>query len=105
MFFVYMLECADGAYYVGSHRGDDIMARVHEHNLGKYPKAYTYKRRPVTLIWSEYFSNPDDMVAAERRLKGWSRAKKEAFVRGDMQTLKALTVTKSAPAAPSKRSS
>lgn len=105
MFYVYMLECADGAYYVGSYRGDDIMIRVHEHNLGKFPRAYTNKRRPVKLIWSEMFNHPDEMVAAERRLKGWSRAKKEAYVRGDMQLLNKLSQSKSAPADPSKRSS
>lgn len=105
MFFVYMLQCEDGSYYVGSHRGDDIMTRVHEHNLGKHPRAYTFKRRPVKLVWSEFFAHPDDMIAAERRLKGWSRAKKETFIKGDMSTLKALSVSKSAPADPTKRSS
>ncbi|MEM1147763.1 MAG: GIY-YIG nuclease family protein [Pseudomonadota bacterium] len=105
MFYVYMLECADGSYYIGSHRGGDLMIRIHEHNLGRYPRAYTFRRRPVTLIWSEVFPNPDDMVAAERRLKRWSRAKKEAFIRGDMQTLKLLSKSKSAPADASKRSS
>ncbi|MEL7232391.1 MAG: GIY-YIG nuclease family protein, partial [Pseudomonadota bacterium] len=40
-----MLRCADGAYYIGSYRGDDLMVRVHEHNLGYRKKAWTYKRR------------------------------------------------------------
>ncbi|MEL6723958.1 MAG: GIY-YIG nuclease family protein [Pseudomonadota bacterium] len=102
-FYVYMLECADGAYYVGSYRGEDLTYRVHEHNLGKYPNAYTHRRRPVTLIWSEAFADPSDMVAAERRLKGWSRAKKEAYIRGDLAALKAASVSKSAPADPKKK--
>ena len=33
--WVYMLRCADGSYYVGSHRGDDVTARVCEHQQGK----------------------------------------------------------------------
>ena len=97
-FFVYILECADGAYYVGSHRGEDVENRVEEHNLGLNQKAYTYKRRPVTCLWSEALDNPDDMIAAERRLKGWSRAKKEAFIAGDMARLKALSVSENSPA-------
>ncbi|MEM1036105.1 MAG: GIY-YIG nuclease family protein [Pseudomonadota bacterium] len=102
MFFVYMLECSDGAYYVGSHRGDFIEDRISAHNMGLNPKSYTYIRRPVRLIWSEAFENPEDMISAERRLKGWSRAKKEAFISGDMPTLKALSRSRTAPADPAK---
>ena len=101
-FFVYILRCADGAYYVGSHRGADVMTRVHEHNQGLDPRAYTYKRLPVTLVWSESFEDPSDMVRAERRLKGWSRAKKEAYISGDMTKLKLLAKSKSAPPNPAK---
>lgn len=85
--FVYILECADGSYYVGSHRGNGVDERVSEHNAGKYPNAYTIKRRPVKLVWSEMFSRYDDAVAFERRVKGWGRAKKQALIRGDFAAL------------------
>lgn len=88
--FVYILVCADKSYYVGSHRGDDVGLRVSEHNLGKYKSAYTFMRRPVTLVWSEWFSRYDDAVATERQIKGWSRAKKEALIRGDFANLALL---------------
>ena len=101
-FFVYILRCANGAYYVGSHRGDDVMARVNEHNEGHDPNACTYKRRPVELVWSEVFEDPDDMVAAERRLKGWSRAKKEAYMKRDLTRLKSLAKSRTSPADPTK---
>ncbi len=89
--FVYMLRCADGSYYVGSYRGHDLMWRVGEHNAGKHPTAYTFKRRPVDLVWSDYFTNAFDAIRTERQSKGWSRAKKEALVRGDAAALKALS--------------
>ena len=92
---VYMVRCADGKYYVGSHRGDDVMNRVNDHNNGLYPNAFTYTRRPVELVWNEYFSDMRDMVACERRLKGWTRAKKEAVIRGDVDMLKTLAKRKS----------
>ena len=47
--WVYILRCADGRYYVGSHRGPDIDLRVGEHSAGKYPEAWTFRRRPVEL--------------------------------------------------------
>lgn len=89
--FVYMLQCADGSYYVGSYRGAELEWRVAEHNHGKYPTAYTYSRRPVRLVWSSYFTNAYDAVAFERRMKGWSRLKKEALIQRDEKSLKAFS--------------
>ena len=89
--WAYILKCADGMYYVGSHRGDDPSARAAQHNQGGDPKAFTYKRRPVTLVWAEHFDQITDAIAAERRLKGWSRAKKEAVIRGDWDALPELS--------------
>ena len=80
--FVYMLRCADGSYYVGSARGDDLSRRMAEHETGAY-RGYTYKRRPVHLVWSERFDRITDAIAAERKIKGWSRAKKEALINAD----------------------
>ena len=56
--------------------------RVDQHNAGSYP-GYTFSRRPVVLVWSEYFDRITDGIAAERQIKGWSRAKKEALIRSD----------------------
>ena len=81
--FVYILRCSDGAYYVGSYRGDDLNVRVAEHNFGHRRKAWTYRRRPVELAWSDHFNRYTDAIACERQLKGWSRAKKEALIAGD----------------------
>jgi putative endonuclease len=76
--FVYMLRCSDGSYYVGSTRAT-LERRVIEHNERKYP-GFTKSRRPVTLVWSQEFQLITDAIAAERQLKGWSRAKKEALI-------------------------
>ncbi len=81
--FVYMLRCADGSYYIGSRRGRDPERRVWGHNHGMDKHAYTFTRRPVELFWSEWHSRYDEMVARERQIKGWSRAKKEALIRSD----------------------
>ena len=88
--FVYILECADKSYYVGSHRGVDVTDRVNEHQSGKNNNAYTFTRRPVKLVWSDWFTRFDDAVAFERQIKGWSRAKKEALICGDYDALPLL---------------
>jgi len=81
MAFAYMLRCRDGSFYAGS-TGGDLEKRVAEHNAGMYG-GYTATRRPVELIWSESFSRITDAIAAERKIKGWSRAKKIALIQGD----------------------
>jgi putative endonuclease len=86
--FVYILRCSDGSYYVGSTRGS-LEQRINQHNAG-YFGGYTAKRRPLTLVFHQEFQWITDAIAAERQLKGWSRAKKEALIRGDYATIKAL---------------
>ena len=81
MYFVYILRCADGSYYVGSTW--NLEKRLEEHNTGVY-QGYTSHRLPVELVWSCDFSTEHDAFLTERQLKGWSRAKKEALIRGDL---------------------
>ncbi len=85
---VYMLRCADGSYYIGSARLG-LERRLSEHNNGT-DGGYTSKRLPVQLVWSEHFPDIADAIAVERQIKGWSRAKKEALMRGDFGRLRQL---------------
>jgi putative endonuclease len=87
--FVYMLRCADGSYYVGIATGDDLTVRIAEHQAGTYP-GYTSSRLPVELVWSDHFERITDAITAERQLKGWSRAKKEALIKGDWNSVQRL---------------
>jgi putative endonuclease len=79
--FVYILRCSDDSFYVESATGNDLNRRIAEHQTGVFP-GYTYTRRPVELVWSEHFDRITDAIAVERKLKGWTRAKKQALVRG-----------------------
>jgi putative endonuclease len=83
-----MLRCSDGSYYVGSARLG-LERRLSEHNSGAYG-GYTSKRLPVELVWSEYFPDVTDAIAVERQIKGWSRSKKEALIRGDYGEIRKL---------------
>ncbi len=88
--WTYMLRCRDGSYYVGSTSYADVAARVLEHNDGRYV-GYTSLRRPVMLVWAVHFDELSDAHETERRVKGWSRAKKEALIVGDEQRLVVLS--------------
>jgi putative endonuclease len=87
--FLYLLRCADGSYYVGTTR-TSLEMRIAQHNAGSFG-GYTLTRRPVTLVYSQWFDRVTDAIENERKLKGWSRAKKEALVRGDFDELKRLS--------------
>ena len=87
--FLYIVRCADGSYYTGTAR-QGLEQRIAEHDSGVFG-GFTATRRPVTLVFSERFDRITDAIAAERQVKGWSRAKKEALIRGDFPTLRQLS--------------
>ncbi|HET6153805.1 MAG TPA: GIY-YIG nuclease family protein [Marmoricola sp.] len=84
---LYILECSDGTYYVGSTW--NLERRVSEHNLG-LGAAYTRRRRPVRLLWSEAFDRIEDALIREKQVHGWSRAKREALMEGRFKDLPGL---------------
>ncbi len=87
MFWAYMLRCADGTYYTG--HTDELERRVAEHQSGELP-GYTQSRLPVELVWCADFPTRIEALEAERRIKGWSRIKKEALIRGDWSAIERL---------------
>ncbi|MCK1619867.1 GIY-YIG nuclease family protein [Bradyrhizobium sp. 159] len=86
--YLYILRCADGSYYIGTTR-TALDIRVAQHNAGTF-EGYTKARRPVTSVFSQWFDRITDAIECERKLKKWSRAKKEAFMRGDFGGLHEL---------------
>ena len=88
-YFVYMVLCDDGSYYVGV--TNDADRRVAEHNAGTDPNAYTFTRRPVRLVYSQQFNDVNDAIRAEKQIKGWSRKKKAALLRGDWNAIVAIS--------------
>lgn len=95
--WLYILRCSDGSYYTGTTRAE-LEHRIAEHQSGHFP-GYTETRRPVVLAYSEHFERITDAVAAERQIKGWSRAKKEALMAGDFERLEVLARRRPRPSA------
>ncbi|MFD1628620.1 GIY-YIG nuclease family protein [Pseudopedobacter beijingensis] len=88
-FYVYILECADGTYYVGI--TNNLEGRLFEHQKGISNEAYTFKRRPIKLVFSEAFTDPQQAINFEKQVKGWRREKKEALIRGEWDKLPELS--------------
>jgi putative endonuclease len=88
MAWAYILRCSDGTYYVGS--TTDLELRVWQHNSDDQGALYTRSRRPVVLVWAAEFGSIAEAFSFEKRVQGWSRAKREALIRGDFDALPSL---------------
>lgn len=85
-YIVYILECSDGSYHTG--RPADLGVRLWQHEIGASTSAYTFSRRPVKLVSvSEEVKRYSDALRYESQIKGWSRAKKQALIRGDHEAI------------------
>ena len=88
-YYVYILICSDKSYYTGI--TNNIDKRIQEHNNSIDKTSYTYSKRPVKIAYKESFQNPNDAIKWEKRIKGWSRKKKEALINSDFDELKKLS--------------
>ncbi len=88
MYYVYILRCANSNLYVGSTH--NLQSRLKAHNDGR-GAAYTFKHRPVLLVYSETFQSETDALKRERQVKRWSRGKKEALISNNFERLKHLS--------------
>jgi len=94
-----MLRCFDGTFYVRV--TSDMERRYAEHCAGDDPRSYTAPRRPLRLVYAGEFDRPDEAIAFEKRLKGWTHKKKRAFAERDWPLLKRLTAGRDRPVIPS----
>ncbi len=76
-FYAYIMSNKSKTLYTGV--TNDLRRRVEEHRFG-HGSQFTSKYRCTMLVWYEAFSNPGDAIAAEKRIKGWTRAKKVALI-------------------------
>lgn len=77
-FATYILECADGTFYIGS--TNDLEKRLHAHNHLKSGAKYTKARRPVKLMYHESFQTFREARQREWTLKSFTREEKLKLV-------------------------
>mgnify|MGYP000739781328 CR=1 FL=1 len=88
-FYVYILKCVDESLYTGI--TNNLENRFREHNKGINKTAYTFRRRPVELIWYTVFQDPEEAIKTEKRIKKWSKQKKLALANDDWESVKKLS--------------
>ena len=75
-FYVYMVRCANGAFYTGW--TTDPQRRVAEHNAGRGAR-YTRMHGPVTLAYVELVGDHSTALKREVQLKRLGHAQKSAL--------------------------
>jgi putative endonuclease len=88
MAWTYLLECSDGSFYVGS--TTDLQARLFQHQSGM-GALRTRTRLPVKLVWQAEFPTIPEAYTFEKQIRRWSRAKRLALIRGELDMLPALS--------------
>ena len=91
MCYMYILECSNGQYYVGSTY--DLDLRLKQHQAGEGSN-FTKKHLPVKLVYYEAFQKIDDAFNREQQVKGWNRKKKEALINNQSELLPKLSKAK-----------
>ena len=89
-YYVYIVQCSDKKLYIGI--TNNVERRLDEHNKGENKTSFTYKRRPVKLIFQQEYYDVNQAILFEKKIKKWSRKKKEALVKGDFEKIQELSV-------------
>ena len=90
--YVYILKCADSTYYTGV--TSNLPQRMFRHETGYYTDCYTFKRRPLELVFYSEFTDINLAIEKEKQIKKWSKSKKEALINGDYDALANLAKKK-----------
>ncbi|MDH7911436.1 GIY-YIG nuclease family protein [Winogradskyella sp. SYSU M77433] len=93
-YFVYILKCSDGLTYTGI--TNNISRRFEEHQKGLNKTCFTYKRRPLELIFQQKFNNVEQAIYFEKKIKKWSAKKKFALAIGEYNLLQILAECRNA---------
>lgn len=94
LYYVYILQCSDDSYYTGI--TNDIHKRFVQHQDGLDKDSYTYNKRPVTLEFYQEFNDVNQAIFFEKKIKGWTKAKKAALINGDFDMLQILAECRNA---------
>jgi len=85
IYYVYILLCSDNSFYTGM--TNDLERRMMEHKSGKNNDSYTFTRLPLELKWYLGCSDSRDVIQYEKKIKGWSKRKKQALIDENWQDL------------------
>ena len=94
IYYVYILRCSNNSYYTGITNA--LNRRLVEHKQGKNIDCYTYNLRPLKLVYHQEFNDVLQAIYFEKKIKKWTRAKKEALINNDFDMIQILSECRNA---------
>lgn len=94
LYYVYIIKCSDNSYYTGI--TNNVEKRFKEHEFGYNKDSYTFKRRPLLLEFYQEFNDVLQAIYFEKKIKGWTRLKKQALINGQFDMLQILSECRNA---------
>ncbi|WP_104733833.1 GIY-YIG nuclease family protein [Hanstruepera ponticola] len=88
LYYVYLLICSDGLTCTGVI--NNLSRRMEEHDKGLNKTCFTYKRRPLKLIFNQEFKDVEQAIFFEKKIKKWSAKKKLALANKEYDLLQLL---------------
>ena len=93
-YFIYILKCSDNLLYTGF--TNNIARRFNEHQQGLNQNFFTFKRRPLELIFHQVFNDVEQAIYFEKKIKKWSSKKKLALANNNFDMLEILSECRNA---------
>ena len=88
-YFVYILRTSSNTLYIGQTSNLEKRLKEHQNKASKSAKYIRYYSS-FKLVYSETYPTRKKAMQREKLLKGWTRVKKEALIKGDLELLKKL---------------
>lgn len=86
---VYILRFSSNTLYIG--QTNNIEQRIIDHkNKATRASKFSKDNGEFQLVYKEEYQTQLESMRREKQLKGWTRAKKEALIKGDFDLLKKL---------------
>ncbi len=93
LYFVYILRSSSNKLYIGQTNNLNVRTKQHITKDWKAAK-FTKDDDDFILVYKEEYATRLEAMQRETQLKGWSRAKKEALITGNLSKLKILSKKK-----------
>jgi len=87
-YFIYIIKCSDELLYTGF--TNNLERRFKEHQQGLNKTCFTYKRRPLQLLFFQEFNDVNQAIYFEKKIKKWSAKKKLALSSKNYDMIKIL---------------
>ena len=87
-YYIYIMTNRSNTLYTGV--SNNLERRILQHQLKEKKNSFTAKYNIDKLIYFEEFSNPEDAIAAEKKIKGWTRKKKINLIKSTNPEFKDL---------------